>query len=236
MRTDFDRRQSALTAARETLATAALGVLYPFGYLRGRHQRLRQRDMRTVVFVHGLAANRACFYPLQAWLYARGHRRQLNFDHGSSPSIEALGIELKRRIDREVKGGRIDLVCHSLGGLVARVYLQELGGARRVDRCITIGTPHRGTWAAKWIPMAFVRQLSPDGPFIAHLDALPPPDVEMHSLAADGDALVLPRDSALCSFGQTRMLTGLGHNGLLLAPTLFSAVEHILGGEKAGPR
>ncbi|WP_218275531.1 hypothetical protein, partial [Pseudomonas sp. MPR-R3A] len=37
---------------------------------------------------------------------------------------------------------RVDLVCHSLGGVVATEYLRH-GGAR-VRRCVTIASPHAG--------------------------------------------------------------------------------------------
>lgn len=40
---------------------------------------------------------------------------------------------------------KVDIVAHSMGGLVARIYLQELGGDRRVDRIVMMGTPHRGS-------------------------------------------------------------------------------------------
>src|SRR5260370_337596 len=43
---------------------------------------------------------------------------------------------------------RVHLVGHSLGGVIARWYIQELGGEKHVDTCVTIGTPHHGTVAA----------------------------------------------------------------------------------------
>src|SRR3989442_7032 len=49
---------------------------------------------------------------------------------------------------RQSGAPRVHLVGHSLGGLVARWYVQESGGAKSVDHCITLGTPHRGTLAA----------------------------------------------------------------------------------------
>jgi pimeloyl-ACP methyl ester carboxylesterase len=39
---------------------------------------------------------------------------------------------------------RLWLVCHSMGGLVARYFLEHLGGADITRRLITIATPHRG--------------------------------------------------------------------------------------------
>ena len=39
---------------------------------------------------------------------------------------------------------RLWLVCHSMGGLVARYFLEHLGGSEITRRLITIATPHRG--------------------------------------------------------------------------------------------
>jgi pimeloyl-ACP methyl ester carboxylesterase len=43
---------------------------------------------------------------------------------------------------------RLILVCHSMGGLVARWYLDREGGAAYTNALITIGTPHRGAASA----------------------------------------------------------------------------------------
>lgn len=230
MRTDFDAAAARRIALRETASMVGLGLLLPFGFLASRHKPLRRRDLRTVVLVHGMGSNRGSFYPLQAWLRISGHDRQLAFNHRSGPSIEALAVQLKRVVDSEVHGGRIDLVAHSLGGLVSRVYLQMLGGDRRVDRLITLGTPHRGTYASLWAPSAFVRQLDPDGPFLSHLNGLPPPRTAVTSLVAESDALVLPREAAICPFGEVRRFPALGHNGLLTSPAVFRTVTALLAG------
>lgn len=42
-------------------------------------------------------------------------------------------------------GERIDLVGHSLGGLVARSYFQLYGSDNRIEHLLTVGTPHGGT-------------------------------------------------------------------------------------------
>lgn len=228
MRTDFDPAAARRIALRETASMAGLGLLLPFGFIASRHRPLRRRDLRTVVLVHGLGANRGSFYPLQAWLKLSGHDRQLAFNHRSGPSVEALAIQLKQIIDAQVRGGRIDLIAHSLGGLICRVYLQMLGGDRRVDRLITLGTPHQGTYASLWAPSAFVRQLDPGGPFLRHLNGLPPPRTAVTSIVGESDALILPREAAACSFGEVRRFPTLGHNGLLTSPAVFRTVKAVL--------
>lgn len=231
MRTDFDPRASRKAIALETASMAGHALMMPFGFLRSRHRPLRRRDLRTLVFVHGLGANRATFYPLQTWLRLRGHPRQFAFNHRSGPSVEALAVQLKRQIDAQIKGGRIDIIAHSLGGLIARTYLQQLGGARRVDRLITLGTPHRGTHAAMFVPSGFVRQLAPDGPFISHLNGLPPPAVRCTSVVGGADTLILPRESAAAPFGESRRFEGLGHSAMLWSPAVFRCVGAALAAD-----
>lgn len=43
---------------------------------------------------------------------------------------------------------RLILICNSMGGLVARWYVEREGGAAHTRKLITIGTPHRGAVAA----------------------------------------------------------------------------------------
>ena len=225
MRTDHDPARVRSAIRREALAFLAHGVLMPFGLRRPRPRPERRREQRTVVFVHGLAANRSGFLPLQAYLRLRGHDRQIAFNYRSSGSIERQALRLKRTIDEGVGGGRIDLVAHSLGGLVARCYLQLLGGARRVDRLITLGTPHHGTHAAVFIPSAFVRQLMPDSPFLEHLNAQPVPEgLRATSIVAGRDLLIQPVSSASCPFGETVAFDDYGHVELLFRPRVFSEI------------
>jgi triacylglycerol esterase/lipase EstA (alpha/beta hydrolase family) len=174
LRSDFDRNEVRGAILREGLAFLAHGVLLPFGW-RSAPPTERRPDQRTLVFVHGLGSSRGGLLPLQAWLRLHGHRSQYAFAYRSRGSIEGLALRLKRFLDGHVRGGRISLIAHSMGGLVARFYLQQLGGARRVDQLITLATPHHGSHAANFIPAPLVRQLLPEGPFIRHLNALPPP-------------------------------------------------------------
>ncbi len=218
---------------REALSFLAHGLLLPFGFHRRRPRPERRREQRTLVFVHGLMANRSGFLPLQAYLRLYGHRRQISVNYRSSGSLEKLALQLKREIDAAIGGGRIDLVAHSMGGLVSRFYLQELGGARRVDRLITLGTPHQGTHAANFIPSALVRQLLPEGPFIRHLNSLPAPDgLQATSIVAGRDLLIQPVHAARCPFGDAVHFDDLGHVELLFRPEVFTEIRNRLGGAR----
>ena len=131
--------------AKEVIASLSTALLFPFGLRRPHRKTPRLADQRTIVFVHGYLSNPSCFLPLSLYLRARGHSAYLSYSYSGEQGVEQAAIGLKSFLRRHVRGGEIDLVCHSLGGLVARVYLQELGGSRRVRSIVTLGTPHRGT-------------------------------------------------------------------------------------------
>jgi len=74
------------------------------------------------------------------------------YDWRASNRWAALALDAKVRPLlhdwRKGPGGadaKLWLVCHSMGGLVARYFLEHLGGADITRRLVTIGTPHRGS-------------------------------------------------------------------------------------------
>ncbi|MCJ1681447.1 hypothetical protein MTF65_29650 [Streptomyces sp. APSN-46.1] len=66
-------------------------------------------------------------------------------------NAERLRDTLARELPRwqasapERREARVVLICHSMGGLIARHYVECLGGHEVTRRLITLGTPHRGS-------------------------------------------------------------------------------------------
>lgn len=68
------------------------------------------------------------------------------FDYDWRLSVFDNAQLLAEFIEREVPAAdQVDLVAHSMGGLISRVYILERGGDQRVVRLITAGTPLRGS-------------------------------------------------------------------------------------------
>ncbi|MDB2449056.1 alpha/beta fold hydrolase [bacterium] len=82
-------------------------------------------------------------------LVEEGYREGDNlflFDYDWRLSVFDNARLLADFIEREVPGTeRVDLVAHSMGGLIARTYILEQGGDQQVARLITAGTPLRGS-------------------------------------------------------------------------------------------
>ncbi len=221
--------------AREFLALAAATLLHPFGWIRSKHRTPREAGQRTIVLIHGYLANASCFTALRAYLRLMGHTAILSFEYRPGDSVEAAAIGLKCFLKRHVRGGRIDLVCHSLGGLVARSYLSDLGGARRVDRCIMLGTPLRGTYNAYWLGGRAGRDLRPGSRLLKRLRHLSVAArrVQFTSIVAASDNIVIPR--VFAATRDTVVVPGLGHTGLLFSYRVFRVIAERLASAPRPP-
>lgn len=83
------------------------------------------------------------------------HTPSLRKADGRLP-IAKLAEQLRRVIEKHVPAGeKCLLVGFSMGGIVARYYLQMLDGVNRVERFITIGSPHEGSIMAYFLPSFF---------------------------------------------------------------------------------
>jgi triacylglycerol esterase/lipase EstA (alpha/beta hydrolase family) len=115
-----------------------------------------------------------------------------------------------------------------MGGIVARTYLQLLGGSRRVDQCITLASPHKGTYNAYWIPTKVGDELRPDSKLIKKLHETKEmsKDVKITSIVAGSDNIIIPRVNS--SFEKSIHIPNIGHNGLLLSPKVMSTIVKCL--------
>lgn len=239
-RVDIDLRDGFEPGVIVEIAGAALqAVLMPFGIKPRPVRAAGPGRTRPVVLIHGYGSNRSCLLPLEAYLRAVGFDRVYPFNFTSGAGVEQSASALAAFVDEVRDGcrvgrGTVDLVAYSLGGLVARFYLQELGGHRRVDQCITLATPHHGTYSSYWAPTAVGRQLRPDSGFLGRLAApgRRAAGVRYLSLWAEQDLVILPREHAVYEQGDDACIRGVGHMGILVHPaTLRLVTERLRAGQ-----
>jgi triacylglycerol lipase len=154
-----------------------------------------------ILLVHGMVDNRSIFTFLRRALRRHGFGRVCTLNYSVFTSdVRAAARELGRRVEQlcaETGYDRIHVVGHSLGGVVARYYVQRLGGDARVHTVVTMGSPHAGTELARLLPLHLARQLRRDSDVVAEL-AEPAPGCRTRFVAlwSDLDQLVLPVRSA----------------------------------------
>jgi len=67
------------------------------------------------------------------------------FDYDWRLSNRESARRLDEFIKQRVPPGKIDIIAHSMGGIVAKLWMAEHNAAARVATFVTLGTPHRGS-------------------------------------------------------------------------------------------
>ena len=152
--------------------------------------------------------------------------------------IHTQAFALSKLVDEALskhKTKKCNIIGVSMGGIVALYYLHELDGAKKVNTCITIGTPFRGTPAAYpallFAPSAW--EIIPGSSLIKYLSQKPkPPGVKMYNFSGKNDLLCPPRTSRY-EFGKNKMFDG-GHADVCLGANeeVLKYIELILNTEE----
>ncbi|MEK9151387.1 MAG: right-handed parallel beta-helix repeat-containing protein [Patescibacteria group bacterium] len=67
------------------------------------------------------------------------------YNWGQSNSVSATELQEKiNQIKNQARWPKVDIVAHSMGGLVARQYIESVSYQEDIDQLITLGTPHNG--------------------------------------------------------------------------------------------
>ena len=232
---------------RSTIAQDVAGGADGLSYLRHlvRGNRLRRRDAfdemspesPPVLIIHGFLGTRGSMYMLERRLVEDGFVC-VSFNLGTLNvrDIRRSAFLIHRKIERilaQTPSQKIDIIGHSMGGLIGLYYVKKLGGHARVRKLIMMGTPVRGTWAALagvatlglWSTSSW--QLLPRSRFLDELaQGAIPPGVDVHTIAAARDWVVPLATTRLA--GATSNTVPLGHSSLVVSEEVYRRVVHTL--------
>ena len=236
----INRRDATPAAGRWALLRAwwleALTCTWVFGWLQPFAHR-QQPDwlpptptgQRGVVLVHGFLCNRGVWLSWLSELRARGHAYVALTLEPAFGSVDdyVAAIDTAMRQVQAATGLPPVLVGHSMGGLAARAWLRTLAQppAQRVHRILTLGTPHHGTWPARFSHTTNGMQMRLDSPWLQALSASE--GAAQRALFScwysDCDNIVYPTRSATLDGADNHLLHGLGHVHMLYAPQVRAA-------------
>ena len=139
--------------------------------------------IRQVVVLHGLYMSGFVMRPLCARL-EKSALKILNLTYNTLSPDRAAIFD---KIDRFIGGKPTALVCHSMGGLVARAYLEANSlQSRHVEKVITLGTPHKGSHIAKQMQQkGFEMLLKNSVEFLLSENGDWPFNAKLYSIAGD---------------------------------------------------
>jgi triacylglycerol lipase len=191
-----------------------------------------RRGSPGVVLVHGFVCNRGFWNPWMARLRTQGVPFvAVNLEPVFGSIGQYVGIiEAAVQKIEAVTGRSPVLVAHSMGGLAVRAWLKEFDADKRVHRIVTIGTPHHGTWLARFGRTANSREMALKSPWLLDLAAQSP--AKRHALFTcyygHCDNVVFPASTATLAGADNRHIPATAHVHMAFQETVFNEVSRWL--------
>jgi pimeloyl-ACP methyl ester carboxylesterase len=227
---------------------AGSAVLYVRQLLRGNRIRVAPESelphagaridpgRPPLLLLHGYMATRGSLHLLERRLTERGY---LVFTYRAGPLNlggirQAAGV-IARKVEAlvgQTAVRTVNIVGHSMGGLVGLYYVKCLGGRDRVGKLLLLGSPVAGTWSALLglvtAPLGRAsRELLPGSSLLRELRTAPPPrGVEIITVSGERDFLA--PDSATRLDGARHLTLPTTHTGLLVDPSVAEVIDGLL--------
>ena len=187
----------------------------PFFSQRYPNQLQGHTDRRGVLLIHGFVCNRGLW---NHWLQ-RLHQRNvpviaLNLEpvFGGIDEYKSAIEEAITQLERAT-GQPPVVVAHSMGGLALRAWWAHSKDTHRVHRAITLGTPHHGTWLARFALTRNSQQMRRASRWLQALAAHEPAEQARHFTCfySHCDNIVFPPTTATLAGADNRHLPGVAH-------------------------
>ncbi len=187
---------------------------------------------RGVVLIHGFICNRAFWTPYMRQLQAQG----IPFVALSLEPVFASINRYRPTVEQAVQrlnqhtGLAPNLVGHSMGGLVARAWIQTRADVDAFHRLITIGSPHHGTALSLFSPFANAQQMQRGHEWHQLLGARETPAIRARFTCwySHCDNIVLPASTATLIGADNRFVPARGHVDMAFDPTVMAGTFALL--------
>lgn len=213
-------------ALREWAVSALVSAIRPVGFVGLPGASVV--GPRPVIVVHGYAMNRANFVVLARRLSRAGLGPVLGFEYWSLGKTASAARRLAAYVDEvRAKTGatQVDVIGHSMGGVVGRYYVQLGGGDGVVKNLVTIGSPHAGTDVSAVGIGRPTKELFFGSTLLERLRLAPlPKETRVTVIWSRSDALVPGARQARLRGVEEIIFDDLGHLSLLCSRRVAAAI------------
>jgi len=242
-----DGTQLVASAVGEVGANLVALQMYPLGVVNSRRRGVPHSrtcmNPRPIILVHGVVHNHSAFWFMKRRMKALGWQNiySINYStfHGSLTGMVEQLSKTVEEVRQQTHSDQVDIVAHSLGGIVSRYYMTIGAGRGRVKNLVTLGTSHLGTNLS-----FFLRGLVLGGSLHWDLrsesylmktlsETALPEGSKITSIYCVHDQTVWPRGQCLCQGEPKKAFKNLevknvGHLGLLYSRPVFDQITDLL--------
>ena len=152
-------------------------------------------------------------------------------------SIDDMTPAIDAAVERlfQATGRAPIIVTHSMGGLATRAWLaRSPAHAARIAHVVTIGTPHAGTWLARWGLTTNARQMRPGSRWLEALSAKEATlreagaHVDFTCFHGHADNIVFPPSLAVLAGSTVRHVSATPHVAMAYHPVVVAEVARLL--------
>ncbi len=183
------------------------------------------KGQRGVVFIHGFFCNRGFWNPWLKRLQGSGHAFVALSLEPVFGSIDDYAPQIEAAVQQVTAATGLPplLVCHSMGGLAARAWLRTMRADTKVHHIVTIGSPHQGTWLARFSHSLNGQQMRLASNWQAQLDIGMPTGRRALFTCwySNADNIVFPTSSASLPGADNRLLRGVAHVQMAFVPQVM---------------
>jgi pimeloyl-ACP methyl ester carboxylesterase len=199
-----------------------IALARPLGFFGMPTLHPRARGPRPVLLVHGYAMGRSNFLVLAHRMAAAGLGPLIGFEYPTMGGVARASAALAAFVEElcaRLGVAQVDVVGHSLGGVVARHYASVGGGGARIANLVTLGSPHGGS---PFAPFGFGPtrvEMAAESELLRTIAATPlPPELRWTIVWSRADGLVSSRTHAVAAGATVAEIleyADLGHLALL---------------------
>lgn len=195
---------------------------------------------RTVLLITGVTIPAKWFDPIVARLERDGFRpvvyeppELLSYDLFEATRDLAEVVE---RVQAESGQEKIDILAECTGGVIARHYIQSMGGDELVERMVTFVSPQHGlpkaAWAYKLAGWPALDDLTPGSEFLEAVNSAPLPDsVRFTSIYTCDDEYIQPYSTSVIDGANNIEICGdefVGHFQTFYDPAIYNIMHGAL--------
>ena len=187
----------------------------------------------NIVLVHGFLSSGKIFHLMKKRFERKGFNcfaptlKPIDGKYGLDDLANKLKDEIENYFGNE---SNLSLVGFSMGGIICRYYLQELNGFQRVNKFITISTPHHGSYLAYLYPNKGIKQLRPNSDFLKNLKSKESylQEISLYSFRTPFDLMILPNTSSTWDIAINKKYYSFIHSFMLFNQRVIKDSINIL--------